>query len=451
MPDKKIILYELNEVPEVVFDRYSKESSSFKKLLSKFTRYKTKSIDSVPLSPWITWSTVHRGVTYEKHKIENLGQDVSEQNILYPPIWMDLKNKGYEVGVYGSMHSNKIPENISKYKFYIPDPFSEHCKCQPKSLEPIQDFQLKLSRSSSRNVQRSFSKQISLSLISALLKSGLRISSYLGILKQLIHERFDNKKVNRRRVFQSVINFDIFISLLKSDLPHFSTFFTNHVASAMHRYWEAAYPEDFKGFNKQSADWILSYKNEVNFAMSVVEKHLKELIKLANKKENCEIWVCTSMGQAPVINYEPVKSQLYLKDPNKFLRFLGCDPQLFEIMPAMLPRWTFKSQNTLIKQLSDILKELIIDNKQCEFMEFDNTLTIKINCINKIPKILFKKLSVSYKEIGLEIVDIDDNSGSSAYHIPEGVLMIYGKNSNRFQNIGLIPTQKIKELITNSI
>ncbi len=69
MSKKKSIFYELNEVPEIIFERYSKKSSSFNRILKRFTKYKTKSFDNCKLSPWITWSTVHRGVFYEKHKI----------------------------------------------------------------------------------------------------------------------------------------------------------------------------------------------------------------------------------------------------------------------------------------------------------------------------------------------------------------------------------------------
>ena len=50
--------------------------------------------------------------------------------------------------------------------------------------------------------------------------------------------------------------------------PDLSVFFTNHVASTMHRFWEATYPNDYK---KQisSDSWIKTYKNEIPYAMKV--------------------------------------------------------------------------------------------------------------------------------------------------------------------------------------
>ena len=72
--DKQIVFFELNEVPYVIFKRYASKNKSFANLLAKFSQYKTFSHDEVHLSPWITWPTVHKGVTFKKHKIENLGQ-----------------------------------------------------------------------------------------------------------------------------------------------------------------------------------------------------------------------------------------------------------------------------------------------------------------------------------------------------------------------------------------
>ena len=151
---KQIIFLELNEVPWVVFQRYAQISKNFSKILSHFSFYETLSYDKIHLSPWITWPTVHRGVTFEKHRIRNLGQDISKSDNIYPPIWETLKESKLSVGVYGSLHSSNFRGNLKDYKFYIPDIFSSHDRCYPKKLQTIQDFQLKLSRKSARNVDK---------------------------------------------------------------------------------------------------------------------------------------------------------------------------------------------------------------------------------------------------------------------------------------------------------
>ena len=242
---KRIVLLELNEVPLIVFQRYADKSRSFRKLLNLFTVYHTRSHDNTHLSPWVTWPTVHRGVTHEKHHIDNLGQDLAVQNKEYPPIWQHLKARGLSVGVYGSLHSSQIPEDFNDYKFYVPDPFSPHSICNPQSLSSFQDFQLRLSRKSARNVSSSIASTQPITLLFTLLQKGLTIRSLVLLVLQLIHERIDKARLARRRILQVYLNFDVFKRLLYTKKPSFSTFFTNHVASSLHRYWEASYPSDY--------------------------------------------------------------------------------------------------------------------------------------------------------------------------------------------------------------
>ena len=118
---KKIIFLELNEVPHRVF------VDSFKTLNYRigFNQLKyipTISRDETHLSPWTTWPTVHRGVTYSKHLIGDLGQDLTASDKKYPPIWSVLQSKGYEVGVFGSLHSSHMEESkMANFSFFIPD------------------------------------------------------------------------------------------------------------------------------------------------------------------------------------------------------------------------------------------------------------------------------------------------------------------------------------------
>jgi hypothetical protein len=75
---------------------------------------------------------------------------------------------------------------------------------------------------------------------------GMRFKTATDIAAQLVDERINKWKVIRRRTYQSIISFDIFYKQLETHKPDFSTFFTNHVASSQHRYWAAAFPEDYE-------------------------------------------------------------------------------------------------------------------------------------------------------------------------------------------------------------
>ena len=51
----------------------------------------------------------------------------------------------------------------------------------------------------------------------------------------------------------------------------------------------------------------------------------------------------------------------------------------------------------------------------------------------------------------MNMIKIMDKTGTSAYHVPQGCLLIYGKNSERFKVKGIIPTHEIKNLIEENL
>ena len=448
--EKQIIFFELNEVPSIIFHRYANKKKSFAKLLNNFSEYKTYSYDEVHLSPWITWPTVHKGVTFVKHKIENLGQDIKESNKSYPPIWETLKELKLSIGVYGSLHSSYQNNKLSDYKFYIPDIYSSGSKCYPRNLQSIQNFQLNLSRKSARNVDKNIGGISSFKVIFTLLKNGLSIAVIFKILKQLFNEKIFKHLLTRRRVILTDINFDIFKYLLRKNNPNFCTFYSNHVASSMHRYWEASFPNDYDS-QTQSKKWIKRYKGEIDYAMQSTEKIMRELLNYSKTRPNCEIWICTSMGQGPIQNYEAISSQLILNDKDKFLGYFDLDSKKYKIKPTMMPRFTFESNDkSNIKLLKKKLKNLQLNGKEIQQMSVGETLTIKLEHFNTEPNFTYNGFSINKDLLGMKMLEIEDNSGSSAYHVPEGCLFISGKDSNRYSNNEIIATHDIKKLIMDT-
>ena len=77
-PKKKLLLYELNEVPKRILELYVKKypSSSFATLLKNGVLINTYTFDEEELHPWSTWPTVHRGVTNKLHNIRFINQDL---------------------------------------------------------------------------------------------------------------------------------------------------------------------------------------------------------------------------------------------------------------------------------------------------------------------------------------------------------------------------------------
>ena len=95
------IVYELNEVPKRLFEFYGDlyPDSAFSKLRSRSKLFETHAADIGSLSPWITWPTMHRGVSNVDHGISDLGQDLTEVNKDFPNVFNHLVRHDVKVGV----------------------------------------------------------------------------------------------------------------------------------------------------------------------------------------------------------------------------------------------------------------------------------------------------------------------------------------------------------------
>jgi hypothetical protein len=72
----------------------------------------------------------------------------------------------------------------------------------------------------------------------------------------------------------------IFMHQLETKRRDFATFFTNHFASSMHRYWAAAFPTDYNEF-KYTAEWIDTYRGGIAWTMNKADHLFGRLVRLA--------------------------------------------------------------------------------------------------------------------------------------------------------------------------
>jgi hypothetical protein len=352
---KKIIFFELNEVPKRILDEYVKKypKSYINSFLKNSSFHETIASDKGHLSPWITWPTVHRGVSNEYHKIHDYGQDLTDQNKKFPPIWSHLKRKKISVGVFGSLHSNFMPSDFEEYSFYVPDVFSPHYKCYPKEIINFQKFQLNMIRKSNRNVSKSIMIRETIMFLKDIFKIGITLGTLKNIIIQLFNETINSSRTVRRRTIHSIISFDVFFKLLKEKKPDFCTLFTNHVASSMHRYWEALFPKDFYELNKPK-EWYHQYKDEIFFSMKATDRMLNKLCKFVKQNSEYQLWVLSSMGQVPNES-KNIKSQILLTNEEKFFSNFQLIKDDFQLKPSMAPIYVFEIKN---KKKIDNLKKI---------------------------------------------------------------------------------------------
>ncbi len=430
---KKIILFELNEVPFRIIDCFCqwRPQSNFARLLPQCYKYETYAEDKSDLSPWKTWPTVHRGVNDEKHLIYDFGQDLTDVDKEYPAIWRLLAANGVSTGVCGSLHTYPMPEDLSGYTFFLPDTFAAGSECFPKKLSIFQEFNLRMARDSARNVSRKVPWAAALKFLAAAPGLGLKMNTFVDISGQLVSERLKQWKKIRRRTYQTVLAFDVFVRQLQDTKPAFSTFFTNHVASSMHRYWAATFPQDYDKFGYDD-EWVNTYRNEIDFTMSKFDDFFARLVKFVDANPEYVLWVATSMGQAAT-EAMPLETQLYINDLPKFMEHMGLNATEWSRMPAMLPQYNIHVGESRRPDLRAAVGALSIDGEPLQWREAANGFFSldfgHHNLYLSESRPVFRGKTMSYEELGLANVKIEDKSGANAYHIPQGSLVVYDPNN----------------------
>lgn len=434
MRDKKVIFFELNEVPFRIIDDYCQKhpNSCLAQKLPKCHQYKTIVPENV-LSPWITWSTLHRGVTSTQHKINHFGQNLTLIDRAFPPIWQILAARNILTGVFGSLYSYPLPDCLDSYAFYVPDSFASSGECFPEKLSIFQEFNLEMTRLSGRNVSTHIPKKATVNLLKNLLGLGLTFSTIINIVQQLIVEQYKVWRKNRRRTYQTVLSFDIFFKQLQNTKPKFSTFFTNHVASCMHRYWAAAFPDDYEKFG-YSSEWVIRYGHEIDFAMNKFNRFFAKLVKFVDSHPDYTLWIASSMGQNSTTAWV-VKTQLYLTNIDKFMSKLGIPELAWNHHPTMLPEVGLVIKKEWVEKFHQKLKLFKIEDKHLAFSEKENGFFALFFGNTNLPQKQIDYVEIDGKKIslealGLENIAIDDETNTNAYHVPEGLLLIYGDQEN---------------------
>lgn len=426
---KKVIFFELNEVPWRVVEDFVRDypDSSIARLLPKMTKFRTFAEDR-NLNPWVTWPTVHRGVPDRVHAISDFGQDLREVDEEYPAVWDLLVRNGISTGIFGSFHTYPLPTSISNYKFYVPDVFAAGSECFPKKFSAFQEFNLAMSRASGRSVQTGMPLGPTAKLLWSLPSLGLKPRTAMDLAGQLVDERLEHWKRTRRRTYQVVLAFDLFMKAVSKEKPQFATFFTNHVASSMHRYWAARYPQDYKKFG-YSDEWKSRYSHEIEWTMGKFDEMLGRLAAFVSANPDYALWILSSMGQAATTADNETMAQVYLTDLEKFMAKFGFAPNEFERRPTMLPRLTVRIPEERVVEFENATSAITVGGRsrvKCEHLGH-GVFAIKPPIIRdrSIDFCTLDGEQLPLRVLGFEFVEIDDQSGQTAYHIPEGMMLTW--------------------------
>jgi len=246
-----------------------------------------------------------------------------------------------------------------------------------------------------------------------------------GVVAQLVAERFDKSRVVRRRTFQAVLAFDVFMRQLRESRPQFTTFFTNHVASAMHRYWAATFPRDYDHF-EYSREWINTYGNEIEFAMGWLDKMLTRVLEFMRLNRDYSLWLTSSMGQEATVALAQ-ETQLYLTDVAAFMHRLGLASSQWQRLPAMLPQVNVQVAVEKAAWFEQRLQQVYIGDQSLGFRSGRGIHSLDFghsNLTSNTP-VRVSDFVGNFADFGLSNVEIQEKSGTNAYHVPQGSLVVF--------------------------
>jgi hypothetical protein len=436
-PQRHVILYELNEVPWTVVDYYieRRPDSNLAALVDMGQSLTTHHDDSIHLSPWRTWPTVHTS-TYD-HNSFDLGQDPA--TFRGDPIWDVAERAGLSVGIFGPLQSWPARQ-FSHGDFYVPDTFSQDNRTYPASLQRFQQFNLAMTIENGFSSDAPLNAKTLLATSVDLLRHGLTLRSAFTLAAHLISERRDGRYKARRPALQVVPGFDLYWRLHRKRQPRLSIFYTNHVAAMMHRYWGDAMP-GYTDSHHYVADEV--YGGFIMTAMDYTDKQLGRIRKYLAANPQSMLVVAASMGQGPVESRFTDRGLFVLEDHAQLVSRLGLKPA--ELGLAMYPCLSLVFADGAAAQESVApLESVIADGGHPLFYEGScrlegKTLTFAIdNRYDTADAEPGMSTQLRFRPLGAEsdvtgtpadlglTIRTRIGGDNTAYHIPEGMMLAYG-------------------------
>jgi hypothetical protein len=431
MPTPRLLVHELNEAPRGVLEEYAAAHprGGLARLLGRGQVWDTVTRDAGHLSPWTTWATVHRGVGAGEHGVRDLGQDLGQVNARHPCLWRLALERGRAVGVGGSLGSAPLPADAERFAFYLPDCFAQEANAHPPALAALQELTLAMVDRSGRNAGGGAGLPWGLGLRAALRAGALGWGpgTFATVARQLASERLRPVRRARRRNLLPVLGFAAFRRAVRRTRPELATFFTNHLAASLHRYWPARWPEDYQRL-RLPQEWHARYGGEVDAALRLADQQVAALLRLAEEQPGTLVALVSSMGQAALDDDQVRECQLALADLPLFMEALGLPAEAWSRRRAMEPRTVVQVGQAWRAAFREALGSLHIQGEPVAWAEHDQgVFMVQLGQRNlRADQIRVERAGVPtpHESLGLTSLEIEDRTGAYAYHRPEGVLAV---------------------------
>ena len=426
---KQVLLYELNEVPWEILDRYVevRPQSNSARLLGHAMQRTTIDEDPVLLMPWRTWPTVHRSLLTKDHGAMDQGQD--PETFRGTPIWDVVEAAGLPVGLFGVLQS--WPARSFRHGgFFVPDSFARTVETFPHSLERFQAFNVAMTKENIFSSEEPVSTRSIVATGADAVRRGLSPWSCAQLGKHVIRERRDRRYLASRPSVQVLLCFDLFWRLHKRANPALSVFFSNHVASMMHRFWG----DWIEGYDSNGYKPDPVYGTFIVTAMDYFDHQLGLIRAWVDSHPGTTLIVAGSMGMGP-IEYQPAPANYVVDDAQKLITTLGIAPA--EVGSAMFPVLTVLFPTTQDAEAAAPVLESLSTEMGPMFVGFrthERTLSF-YGAMNPDEENLPTSLrwtdgegiqrTSSIEDLGI-VIRHRAGGGNTAQHTPEGMFIVYG-------------------------
>lgn len=434
---QQVVVVEINEIPVKVLSRYaaSRPDSCIAEIMagSKVLRTVADDVDPDVLYPSQTWASMNTGLPYMQHHIHWYNDPKPDEPTFY---WHRIADSGASVGVVNTLHSSPMAKYLGHgdFKFIVPDCFAIDDDAFPAKFRDFQRFNLALTRANSRksSLQSALKQGIAAALRPT--RIGLTPRSAQTIASTLLAIARGKASKERIRILQFPLVAEIFLSQTREHDPDLAVLFTNHVAANQHRYWYAAFPDEYSDAIYPD-DWAERYRGELNSALDLLDRYLRQ-IKAFSDQTNRIIVLCSSMGQQA--NERLTKDKIdrascdyRLDDAAKVVRILLGNDRGVSIAAGMVPQYS------LLFETPGQAREFVAVSERA--MQRSSGIDLVTDLNDTVITMTFKLdptadtfvlggRDYTYDDLGFTRFDVDDHH--SGRHHPEGSLVIYNDDDD---------------------
>ncbi len=435
---QRVIVLEVNEIPVKVLRHYAAEHprSCLAEIMSssKVLRTLADDVDPDVLYPSQTWASMNTGLPYMEHGIHWYNDPKPDEPTFY---WHQIADSGASVGVVNTLHSSPMSKYLGhgNFKFFVPDCFASDDDAFPAKFQDFQQFNLALTRANSRKsslqsvVKQGAAAALRPNRIGLTPRSGQTIASTLFAIAR------GKASKERIRILQFPLVAEIFLDQTREHDPDLAVMFTNHVAANQHRYWYAAFPDEYSN-QLYPQDWVDSYRGELTSALHLLDKYLRQVKSYADETDRIVV-MCSSMGQQPNerLTKDKIETTSYdyrLDDAAKVVRILLGDDRGVTIAAGMVPQYSlvFESPGQA-REFVTISDRALRDSSGIDLVTDlnDTVVTMTFKLDPTASEFVLGGKPHTYEELGFTRFDIDDHH--SGRHHPEGSLVIYNDKADQ--------------------